>query len=53
MGAWALCLVAAATSVAAVYHGRIVPDYKGFIRVQGGQFVDDACSLFPVTGLNA
>ena len=48
---WALCLAAAASSVAA--DRRIIPDYKGFIRVQGGHFVDDNCNLFPVTGLNA
>ena len=48
---WTLCLAAAASSVAA--DRRIIPDYKGFIRVQGGHFVDDNCHLFPVTGLNA
>lgn len=47
----ALCLVAAVSSVAA--DRRIIPDYKGYIRVEGGRFVDDNCNLFPVTGLNA
>jgi len=51
MALWVLCLMAAVSSVAA--DRRIVPDYKGFIRVQGGQFVDESCNLFPVTGLNA
>ncbi len=48
---WTACVVAAVSSVAA--DRRIIPDYKGFIRVQGGRFVDDSCNLFPVTGLNA
>lgn len=51
MALWVLCVMAAVSSVAA--DRRIVPDYKGFIRVQGGQFVDESCNLFPVTGLNA
>lgn len=32
---------------------RVTPDFAGFIRVQGGRFVDAQCSVFPVVGLNA
>lgn len=32
---------------------RATPEFSGFIRVQGGRFVDAACSVFPVIGLNA
>ncbi|KAK9821607.1 hypothetical protein WJX81_006064 [Elliptochloris bilobata] len=32
---------------------RVTPEFSGFIRVQGGRFVDAACSVFPVVGLNA
>lgn len=44
----AMLLVALATA-----DRGILPAYSGFIRVQGGKFVDDDCNLFPVTGLNA
>ena len=44
----AMLLVALATA-----DRGILPAYSGFIRVQGGKFVDAACNLFPVTGLNA
>ena len=43
----ALCLALASAD------RGILPEYSGFIRVQGGKFVDAACNLFPVTGLNA
>lgn len=32
---------------------RTTPQYSGLIRVQGGRFVDAACNVFPVVGLNA
>jgi hypothetical protein len=46
------CLVATIAAVAAANRG-ILPEYRGFIRVQGGKFVDADCNQFPVTGLNA
>lgn len=43
----------AALFVSATGDRGILPDYTGFIRVQGGKFVDADCNQFPVTGLNA
>lgn len=48
-----LICVLTATAFSANVDKGIIPDYTGFIRVQGGKFVDADCNQFPVTGLNA
>lgn len=49
---WIACICTAYAACVAGDKG-ILPDYTGFIRVQGGKFVDADCNQFPVTGLNA
>jgi hypothetical protein len=47
------CVAAGLLIVVVVADLGVLPEYSGFIRVQGGKFVDGDCNLFPVTGLNA